>query len=346
MKTQFLNLNEDKNDKYNIDNISNNQIKVFSKEYIKSYPPKKGKSKLLDQTRNSLPKKERIHDSRKDLKIKSTKLLKKSFENQNPSFNSAEKLSNNFNVEIIKEYEIGETKKEDIKKQQEEYLSDFELNELEYEEAVNLDKRTFLQIYFSTLKREHIILFTFFSCNDYNLLYIKIARFIILFSTDMAMNVFFFSDESMHKLFLNYGKYNFVQQIPQIVYSTVISQILEVFLCYLSMTDKYIYEMKKLDNNAKKIAQIFKYIRLKLIFFFIFTFLLFMFYWYTVASFCATYQNTQITFIKDSFISFTIGIIYPVIIYLIPSALRLCALKNEKKKLKYVYKLSDLIPFF
>ena len=69
----------------------------------------------MDQTRNSLPKKERIHDSRKDLKIKSTKLLKKSFENQNPSFNSAEKLSNNFNVEIIKEYEIGETKKEDIK---------------------------------------------------------------------------------------------------------------------------------------------------------------------------------------------------------------------------------------
>ena len=74
--------------------------------------------------------------------------------------------------------------------------------------------------------------------------------------------------------------------------------------------------------------------------------MLFLFYWYTVASFCATYENTQITFIKDSFIRFTIGIIYPIIIYLIPSALRLCALKNEKKKLKYVYKLSDLIPFF
>ena len=29
----------------------------------------------------------------------------------------------------------------------------------------------------------------------------------------MALNTFFFSDDSMHKLFLNYGKYNFIQQI-------------------------------------------------------------------------------------------------------------------------------------
>ena len=38
----------------------------------------------------------------------------------------------------------------------------------------------------------------------------------------MALNVFFFSDDSMHKLFINYGKYDFFQQIPQITYSTII----------------------------------------------------------------------------------------------------------------------------
>ena len=46
----------------------------------------------------------------------------------------------------------------------------------------------------------------------------------------MAMNVFFFSDDSMHKLYLNYGKYDFIQQIPQITYSTIITQIIEIFL--------------------------------------------------------------------------------------------------------------------
>ena len=39
--------------------------------------------------------------------------------------------------------------------------SDYELNNLEYKKAVKLDKRTLFQIYFSTLKREHLIIFTF-----------------------------------------------------------------------------------------------------------------------------------------------------------------------------------------
>ena len=73
---------------------------------------------------------------------------------------------------------------------------------------------------------------------------------------------------------------------------------------------------------------------------------MFTFYWYSVASFCAVYENSQITFIKDSFLSFFLGIVYPLVIYLITSALRICAIKNEKKGLKFIYKLSDIIPFF
>ena len=67
---------------------------------------------------------------------------------------------------------------------------------------------------------------------------IKYSRFIFLLSAGMAMNVFFFSDETMHKMFINYGKYNFIQQIPQIIYSTLITKLLELLLCFLSMTDK------------------------------------------------------------------------------------------------------------
>ena len=128
----------------------------------------------------------------------------------------------------------------------------FELNELEYEEAIYNDKRSFIKMYWDILCREHIIIFTFFICNDYNILYIKYTRFIFLLATDMAINIFFYSDETMHKIFLNYGKYNFIQQIPQIIYTTIISQLLEIFICYLSITDKYIYQIKKMSNNIKK----------------------------------------------------------------------------------------------
>ena len=116
-----------------------------------------------------------------------------------------------------------------------EELDNFELNNLDYDLAIKLDKREFLEIYWSILKREHLIFFTFFIKNDYNINYVKFSRFIFLVCTDMALNVFFFADETMHKMFLDYGKYNFLQQIPQIVYSTLVSQLIEVFLCFLSL---------------------------------------------------------------------------------------------------------------
>ena len=262
--------------------------------------------------------------------------------------NSEQKIVANINPENNKELAVQEKEKElPMNKENFKELDDFELNELEYEEAIKLDKRNFIKIYFGLIKREHIILFTFFSFNDYNILYIKIARFIFLMATDIAMNVFFFTDESMHKIFLSYGKYNFVQQIPQIVYSTIVSQLLEIFLCFLSMTDKYIYQIKNGKPDSKSVMNIFKCIKIKLISFFCFIFLLLFFYWYTVSSFCAVYENTQIVFIKDSLLSFLFGsIIYPFLIYLIPSGLRLCAIRNEGIKFKILYKLSDIIPFF
>ena len=53
----------------------------------------------------------------------------------------------------------------------------------------------------------------------------------------MTMNGLFFSDESMHHLYVNSGEYSFVQQLPQIILSLVVGHILEVILCSLSMTD-------------------------------------------------------------------------------------------------------------
>jgi hypothetical protein len=205
-------------------------------------------------------------------------------------------------------------------------------------------------MYWSKLKREHLILFTFFSWNDYNISYIKFARFFFFISTDMAMNVFFFSDDSMHKVYLNYGKYNFVQQIPQIIYSTIILNTIETIICYLSLTDKHIYQIKALKNNKSNkiiIFQILKRIKIKLIVFFAFTSIFFFFYWYAIACFCIVYQNTQIIFIKDCISSFFTSLTTPFIIYFLTSVLRYISLKDvTKKRFNCLYKLSGILPIF
>ena len=123
-------------------------------------------------------------------------------------------------------------------------LDNYELNNLKYEKAIKLDKRKIKEIYWSLLKRDHLILSIFCNPNDFNIIYIKFARLIFLICTDIALNVFFFSDETMHRMFLDYGKYNFIQQIPQIIYSKLASQIIQLLIDFLSLTDNYFYEIK------------------------------------------------------------------------------------------------------
>ena len=247
----------------------------------------------------------------------------------------------------MKKNSISKTEMDDISNTKKEILEDFELNDLEYEQALLLDKRNFFRIYWSLLKREHIIIFTFFFHNDFNLYYVKFARFIFLLATDMAMNVFFFADETMHKLYLSYGKYDFVQQIPQIIYSKLVSNIIEVFLCFLSLTDKHYYKIKSLTKNDKKeIFDIIKSAKRKLIIFFVITFIVFLFYMYLVTAFCSVYENTEMVYLKDALFSFVFGFYEPFIIYFFPALFRLISLRCKCGNWKFMYALSELIPIF
>ena len=123
------------------------------------------------------------------------------------------------------------------------------------------------------MKIKQLIIYTFFSCHDYNLVYIKISRFVFLVCTSMALNVLFFSDSSMHKIYLDYGKYNFIHQIPQIIFSSLVSLIIEVLIGLLSYTDINIYQIRQMKKATfDKIEKIFNKIKIKLVAYFIITF--------------------------------------------------------------------------
>ena len=229
-------------------------------------------------------------------------------------------------------------------------LDNYELYNLDYLEAVRLDKRNFSSIYISLLKREQLIMLTFVSWDDYNLFYVKIDKFLFLFTTSLVMNSLLFADKTIHKLFLEEGKYNFEQALPQIIYSLLISHVIEILLCFLTMTDKYIYEikaMKKTKEASQKIFQIIKFMRLKLIIFFVSTSIVLIFYWYCVSAFCAVYQKTQGFLILNAFLSFILHLIDPFIVYGIISFLRVISLKcSNKKGMNLIYKTSKFFPIF
>ena len=166
----------------------------------------------------------------------------------------------------------------------------------------------------------------------------------------MSFNCFLFADKSIHNFFINGIKYELVQQILPIIMSIIITHIIDILLCYLSMTDRYIYEIKdlpKFESVGHKIFLILRRMRIWLIVFFISVFFISIFYWYLISSFCAVYKNSQIIYIINCVISLVIFWIDPFIVYFILTLLRIIAIKkNKNKKFKCLYKLSRLFPIF
>ena len=351
MKPEFQEDQKYINSIYNSTNI-NNKTKIKKnkgkKVKIKINPPKKENGRKINSgitiSKNSDTKISLFTETKK------TKSGEKLMTTPGKSKNNL--MKNKFKKELTYTEGANLKKKNEIDKEKEEIMSNldnFQLNNLEYLDACKYDTRSFFKTYYSVLKREHIILFTFFSWNDYNLFYVKIERFLVLICTQMTMNGLFFSDESMKKANKDDG-YNFVQQLPKVIFSLIATHIIEVLLCYLSMIDTVYYETKELaknKNNDEKIIDEISCMKRKLIAFYVISFLLLLFYWYFISAFCAVYQNTQKTFLLDSIISIIVQFIDPFFIYCLTTLLRyISLLKCAKKNMKCVYKTSYLIPIF
>ena len=224
----------------------------------------------------------------------------------------------------------------------------FELNYLEYEKAIKHDKRTYFQLYISLLKMKHSFIFSFCPLKDYNSQIIKIFLFFFFFSIHLTINALFFNDSTMHKIYIDKGAYNFIYQIPQILYSSIISGVINGLIRYLSLSQNNIIKLKqekekdKLEEKEKKLLDSLK---IKFIIFFIITFIILLFFWYYITCFCGIYVNTQIQLLKDTIVSFIISLVYPFLTCLIPGVFRISALKDEKSSLGFIYKLSSIIMF-
>ena len=217
-----------------------------------------------------------------------------------------------------------------------------ELNDFSYKEALIKDKRSYFEYYLSLIKTKHSLIFSFFPVNDFNSRIIKIDLFLILFVVHFVINALFFTDNTLHKIYMDSGYFNILYQLPQILYSAVISGVINIVVKGLALTEKNIIELKQLKDSAEienKIKDTNGLLIKKFIIYFILGFILLIFFLYYIACFCSIYENTQIHLIKDTFISWGLGFVYPLFIFLIPSTFRILALR---KKSRCLYLLSQI----
>ena len=131
---------------------------------------------------------------------------------------------------------------------------------MKYNEALKIDNRKYIEYYISLLKRKYMIIFTFYTSNDYNSRCIKISLFFFSFALNFTVNTLFFDDATMHTIYIDEGKYNFIFQIPLILYSTIISSLINIVIKFFSLTEKDIIQFKNKTkvkfNNIKKCIKV------------------------------------------------------------------------------------------
>ena len=169
------------------------------------------------------------------------------------------------------------------------------------------------------------------------------------FAIDYIINALFFNDDTMHKIYQSKGEFDFDSQIPIIVYSTLISMILNSPLNFLSESsdaiinfkqDKYnINIMTRAKNLKNKIIS-------KSILYFIISFIFLLFFWYYISMFCVIYRNTQIHLLKDTLMSFGLSFFITFGIYLLPGLFRIPALSHSKNKRQCLYNFSKFLQSF
>ena len=227
--------------------------------------------------------------------------------------------------------------------------NDYEINYLNYSQALEYDKRTFCEYYWSLIKTKQLLLFTFVVKNDYNSKIIKLCLFIFSFSLFLTVNALFYNESLIHKIYLDNGSYIFKYHLPQIIYSTIICSVIKVIITQLSLTEKKVANIKKsksFELAIRKTEEVLKFLKKKFIIFFVLNIILLLLFWYYLGCFCAVFKNTQVSLIKDTSISFAAALIYPVFIALIPCAMRINALRAKNKDKEYLYKASLICQLF
>ena len=309
------------NNNDNINNITINEIKPKKEPPKKALFLQKQKTGDLEEDNNQKSNKKSSRKNKDFLNLRLNKSRHHKRENK-----------------VLTKEEIKRIK--DIMK-----LNERELNELTYKSALNQDRRSFILFYISLIRIDHII-FKITYLNDYNSRIIKIFLCFMNFSVEYSVNSLFFTHNTMHKIYLDEGDFNFIYQLPKMICSGIISLILVKVLNFFALSESSILKLKrekKIKNYIIMYTKVSTVLFCKFIVFFIISFIFIMVFWYYVACFCAVYRNTQYHLIKNTLICFGTSLLSPFGKKLLPGIFRIPGLRGKKPPL---YIFSKILQIF
>ena len=231
-------------------------------------------------------------------------------------------------------------------KRRKKFLSESEIKDLSYKNALKIENRNKSKYYFALLNEKNKIISICLNDKDYNIKTIKMSVFIFNFNLSLTINALFFDDEAIYEINQDEGSFNLGTQISRIIYSAIISAIISFIVELLAFTHNSIIKLryyKNINKVEENIPKLIKILKIKIILFFGTIILLDIIFLYYITAFCAIYSIIQIHMISDSLLSFLLTMSYSIIFSLISANIRIFSLKKESKIRHFLYILSWII---
>ena len=321
---------------------------------------KKGKTEVKKKTINMKKNSSDSYDEASGrviinrIKNKSkSNIYKSKISNKNLS-NNKDNEPKNISLESNGKYPINlnisskEDSNNDLNINMEEYL-ETDIDDMEYDDAIKKDNRTFCQYFLDKLKSNQFILNTFCFYEPLKPKSIKIILFVLDLDLYFFVNALFINEDYVSEVFHSTKEEHFFSFFPRslerFLYTTIVGIVVNYIIDCIFIEEKKIKGIFKREKENKiilkyEISQIIKNISQRYFFFIIFSFLMTFFSLYHIFCFNNIYPHMKGEWIKSSFIIFLIMQFLSFLIYLIETVIRIISFKCKSEKL---YKISLIL---
>ena len=290
---------------------------------------------------NSLSASKDIVIAFKNKEAKSEIKLNPEIENEKEKEKNIDK-EKNVGINILNTQNMG-------KKFFKEYLTP-SVDDMEYDDAIVMDKRKFMEIFCDILKDKQMIMNTFVQKENLKPRSIKIILLILDICLNLVVIGLFFSEEYLSELYNSDEEDNFFSFFPRtidkLVYTTFITMVVGFIFNFFFLEEKKIigiFNREKNDKNALKenIVIFIKNLQRRYISFIILVFIILIFTFYYIVSFNRVYPKTQIEWLKSSIVIIIFSQIISIFKCIYESGLRSLSFRIQSEKLYKFSKIFD-----
>ena len=335
-------------------NLVNNDIILKGYSKIKA-PPKNKKKKYIKLKkskghRNKRQKKifmddvltSNFHKSESRLIISKTlsKKKKKNIFNKKMKFISRDSNSSNTKDTSTKNICFNINMKEYLKT---------DIDDLEYDDAIKEDKRSFCEFVREKLKEKQIIMSIFYYKENIRPSTIKIIIFLLYIDFYFIFNGFFFNEKYLSELFHSNEDETFFSYIPRsisrFIYATLVGLIIGTIIDCLFIEEKrvkriFLRERDKPVEIRYEISMIITSIKKRYYIFIFLCLFISIFSWYYVICFNTVYPGVKMEWIKSSITIIIIMQFLSIMLVFLEAILRSLSFHCKSEKL---YKFKKLL---